>query len=151
MRGRPNRPSFCLRAANAVSGAEMKRAAFIALALIVAGDAYAQDAAPLDIFSAIAGPESSFGQNLQNPRGTASGLFGFTASTFAQDLAGIGVDPAQYPLARNAPNSVQFAAAAYELNTRGISAWSCENCDPLFVRNVAQNGGIGAYTPLGNL
>ncbi len=101
--------------------------------------------------TAVAGPESSFGQNTQNPTSSASGDYGFLTSTWQQDLAAIGGNTTQYPTAVSAPNSVQTAVFAYEYNTRGFSAWTCPNCDPVFTQELANNGGPSAYAAPGSL
>jgi hypothetical protein len=105
----------------------------------------------LNPLTAIAGPESSFGQNLQNPNSTASGLYGFINSTWQTNLKAIGGDTVLYPTAKSAPNSVQSAVAAHVYNTRGFADWTCPGCDPVLTANVANVGGPAAYVAQGSL
>lgn len=106
---------------------------------------------PLSPITAVAGPESTFGTNLQNPNSSASGIYGFLTRTWQQDLTAIGGDPAQYPTAKSAPNSLQTAVFAYEYNTRGFSAWNCPGCDPVFTQELANAGGPSAFAAPGSL
>ncbi len=105
----------------------------------------------LNPLTAIAGPESSFGQNLQNPNSTASGLYGFINATWQANLKAIGGDPVLYPTAKSAPNSVQSAVAAHVYNTRGFADWTCSGCDPVLTAEVANAGGPAAYVAQGSL
>ena len=105
----------------------------------------------LSPITAVAGPESSFGTNLQNPNSTASGIYGFLQTTWQQDLQAIGGSVAQYPTAISAPSSLQTAVFAYEYNTRGFSAWTCPGCDAVLTQEVTNAGGPGAYAAPGTL
>jgi type IV secretion system protein VirB6 len=109
--------------------------------LLFAPPAFAQ----LSPFALIAQYESSFGTNLQNPVSSASGLFGFTNSTWQADLAAIGGNTALYPSAASAPDSIQFAVAAYALNTTGFADWTCSGCDPALTAALAADGGPAAF------
>lgn len=105
----------------------------------------------LNPLTAIAGPESSFGQNLQNPGSSASGIYGVINGTWQANLKAIGGDPAQYPTAKSAPASVQSAVVAYDYNQNGFKDWLCAGCDAVFTQEVANAGGPAAYAPPGSL
>lgn len=73
----------------------------------------------------LANAESGGNPLAQNPASTASGLYGFTNSTWQQYAAAAGVDTTRYKTAASAPANIQSAVA---LQTP-ISNWTCPNCD----------------------
>jgi hypothetical protein len=105
----------------------------------------------LNPLTAIAGPESSFGTNLQNPNSSASGDFGIINATWQANLIAIGGDPAQYPTAISAPANIQAAVTAHLYNTRGFADYTCTGCDAVLTRNIADAGGPSAFLPQGSL
>lgn len=104
---------------------------------------------PLDPLTMIAGPESSYGTNLQNPTSTASGVWQDINSTWTSGLSAIGGNPAQYPTAISAPASVQAAVNAYEYNTYGFQPWTIG--DPTLAADIAAAGGPSAFAAPGTL
>jgi hypothetical protein len=103
----------------------------------------------LDPFTAIAGPESSYGNNLYNPSSSATGIFQDIHSTWTSAVQAIGLSPSQYPTAAQAPPSVQFAANAYLYNTQGFQPWTIG--DSTLSNNIASAGGTGAFAQPGTL
>jgi type IV secretion system protein VirB6 len=116
----------------------MKRLLFVIFTLMVlsAAPAYAS----INPFWLIAKYESDFGANQHNSTSTSSGLFGFLDSTWQSDLKAMGINgPAS---AYQADASLQFAVASYEMQQRGLSAWTCAGCDPALVAYLNAHGGV---------
>jgi hypothetical protein len=65
----------------------------------------------------------TFSPTIENPRSTASGLFQFLDSTWRSARSLVGAD--QYARAKDAPGSVQIAAAAAWLRETSWSQWEC--------------------------
>lgn len=114
-------------------------AAVLALAVPIA--AYAQ--AAIDPAAVVARYESSGCVNNQNTRSTASGCFGFTNSTWTQYAPQAGVSLSQCPTAASCPVSSQFAVFAADVNSHGLSDWTCPGCDA-GVSNAVNSGQLPA-------
>lgn len=103
----------------------------------------------LNPLTEIAGPESSYGANLYNPKSSATGVWQDISSTWSENLQAIGLNPSQYPTAAAAPLSVQAAVNANLYNTRGFQPWTVG--DPTLAQNIAAAGGPGAFAAPGTL
>lgn len=93
---------------------------------------------------ALQGFESSGNATAQNPKSSASGLYGFINSTWRQQAGSLGIDTSLYPTAKSAPPNVQTYVAA---NTP-ISNWTCPGCDPGFTAALSQNPSYATNTPI---
>jgi type IV secretion system protein TrbL len=126
----------------------MKRALLVPVFVLLGiGAAHA---AGLDPLTAIAGPESSYGQTLYNPTSSATGIFQDITPTWDQAITAIGYSPSQYPSAASAPASIQFAANAWIYNTQGgFNSWTIG--DPTLAANIQAAGGSSAFAAPGTL
>ena len=102
----------------------------------------------LDPLTAIAGPESSYGANTQNPTSSASGVWQDISSTWQQASCAVG-DCGVYATANDAPYSVQAAANAWLYNQQGFQPWT--SGDPALAADIQAAGGPGAYAQPGTL
>lgn len=91
----------------------------------------------------VAQAESSGCQNTSTPSSTASGCFGFTNGTWARYAPQAGVSLTQCPTAASCPVSSQFAVFAADVNSRGLSDWTCPGCDST-VSNAVNSGQLPA-------
>src|SRR4051812_44375681 len=99
---------------------------------------------PLNPLSAIAGPESQFGQNTVNPLSSARGTFQDLTATWREACGAIQGGSCGYATANDAPQSVQFAANAWLYNQRGFQPWASDQ--PL-QSEIANAGGPSAFAP----
>lgn len=90
--------------------------------------ARAQTAAP-DPAALVGHYESSGCVNNHTARSSASGCFGFTNGTWARYAPQAGVSLSQCPTAASCPVSSQFAVFAADVNSHGLSDWTCPGCD----------------------
>jgi Transglycosylase-like domain len=89
--------------------------------------------------------ESSNNPTAQNPSSTASGLYGFTNSTWVQyaETYSPGLS-AIYPTAASAPSSVQTAVAQITPS----SNWTCPGCDASISTAVQSDPSLLSSTPI---
>ncbi len=106
----------------------------------------------LNPLTAIAGPESSFGQNTVNPDSSARGIWQDLSETWQGACSAVQGGSCGYATANDAPASVQAAANAWLYNQRGFQPWTCANCgDNVLVQEIANAGGASAFAPQGSL
>jgi hypothetical protein len=89
--------------------------------------------------------ESSNNPTAQNPSSTASGLYGFTNSTWAQyvEMYSPGLS-AIYPTAASAPADIQTAVAQITPS----SNWTCPGCDASITTAVQADPSLLSSTPI---
>lgn len=88
--------------------------------------------------------ESSGNPLAQNPKSTASGLYGFLTSTWQTFAPQAGVDLSIYPTAKSAPADIQTQVALIT----PVSNWTCPRCDPGFTNQLASNPQWLSNTPV---
>ncbi|MGH8257989.1 MAG: hypothetical protein ACRET0_17445, partial [Steroidobacteraceae bacterium] len=115
------------------------------LLLSVAAHAQAAAAQSTDAATLVAHYESSGCTNNYSSFGnsTASGCFGFTNATWQTYATQAGINTQQYPTAASAPVSDQFAAFAADVDSHGLSDWTCAGCDS-GVSNAVNSGQLPA-------
>lgn len=81
----------------------------------------------------------SGGQNIKNPKSTASGYFQFLDSTWKEIAPQVGIDIRKYPTAMSASYALQEAAATKLYEQRGFQPWTVGN--PKLAAHLAAGGG----------